>query len=108
MRFIAAVGCRDTLARRPALSHESNERIPDRLLHSSSVAPSNVKLFDDRVDYDALAHKLADGVAHVLIITAWAIDPGDHQHVTSPKLVKEPPPLKYRAERSDAMAYRKK
>jgi hypothetical protein len=55
----------------------------------------------DRADCDAAAHELADGVAHVLIDTSGAIDPANHQDVTSPKLVKEPSAL----ERSEAMSY---
>jgi catalase (peroxidase I) len=47
----------------------------------------------------------SDGVAHVLIDTAGAIDPENHQNVTSPKAVNEPPALKYCVERSDAMSY---
>jgi hypothetical protein len=38
--------------------------------------------------------------------TSGAIDPANHQDVTSPKLVKEPSALKYRVERSEAMSYR--
>jgi hypothetical protein len=55
-------------------------------------------LFDDRVGYDASAHELAAG----------AINPANHQDVTSPQLVKEPPALKYRLERGDATSYREK
>jgi hypothetical protein len=33
--------------------------------------------------------KLTDGVAHILIITAKAINPTDHEHVTGPELVEQ-------------------
>jgi hypothetical protein len=66
------------------------------------------EVFYDRADCDAAAHELADGVAHVLIDTSGAIDPANHQDVTSPKLVKEPSALKYRVERSEATSYREK
>jgi hypothetical protein len=52
-----------------------------------------------------IPYELANGVAHVLMDTNGAIDPANHQDVTSPELVKEPSALKYRVERSKSMSY---
>jgi hypothetical protein len=55
---------------------------------ASFVSPSNVKLLH-RADNHATAHELTDGVAHVFVISAKAINPTDNNDIPEPQLVEQ-------------------
>jgi hypothetical protein len=69
--------------------HEGDQSVADRLLHRVLGGTVEGEVVDHRPDHHAPPHKLADGVAHILIIAAEAINPTDHKRVTGPQLVEE-------------------
>ena len=57
----------------------------DRLLHRVFGRTIEGEVIDHGADHDASPYERADGVAHILIIAAKAINPTDHKHVTGPR-----------------------
>ena len=69
--------------------HEANECVTDGLLHRVFGRAVEGEVVDHRSDHHAPPHELADGVAHVLIISPEAINPTDHKDVTGPQLIEQ-------------------
>jgi hypothetical protein len=73
--------------------HEGDQRIADGSLHRITGRPIEGEIVDHRADHHASPHKLADRVAHILVVPAEAIDPTDYKHVTGSQLVEQPATL---------------
>jgi len=70
-------------------SHEGDQRVTDGLLHGVSGGAIEGEVVDHGPNHYTSPHELTDGVAHVLIIAAEAINPTDHKHITGPQLVEQ-------------------
>src|SRR5215468_2079753 len=70
-------------------SHEGDQRVTDGSLHRITGRSIEREVVDHRADHHASPHELADGVTHILVVPAKAIDPTDHKHITGPQLVEE-------------------
>src|SRR5262249_51940028 len=69
--------------------HEGDQRITDGLLHGVSGRAIEGEVINHCADHHATPHELADGVAHVLIISAKPINPTHDKHITGPQLVEQ-------------------
>jgi hypothetical protein len=71
----------------------SKLRANDGSLHRITGRAIEGEVVDHRADDHASPHELADGVTHILVISAKAINPTDHKHIARPQLVEEPATL---------------
>ena len=69
--------------------HEGDQCVTNCLLHRVFGRTIEGEVVDHRPDHHASPHELADGVAHILVVPAKAIDPTDDKHVTGPQLVEQ-------------------
>src|SRR5262249_35280472 len=75
----------------PERRHERDQRIAHGLLHRVFGGAVERHVVDDGADDDAAPHQCLDGVNHILVIAAEAVDPADYARVTSTELVQQAP-----------------